>query len=167
MELLRQNALDMAFLSGPINNDPSLACLYTKKNRMVFVSGREHPLANQKRVSLDALLKYSFVLTEPTGQTYSTFYSLVAATNHEAKCPIMVNDICAIAALLRNNDFLAFLPQNAISPFLHTNDLVVLEADVPPQIYHSQRLVRKSTWISPVMSDIVALISKLNAETEG
>lgn len=162
LELLRHNALDMIFVSGPLNSDPSLACLYTKKTQMVFLSGYNHQLAVQRKISLEEVFKHPFVLTEPSGQTYSTFYSLVAITNQTVVCPIMVNDISAIAALLRNNLFLAFLPRTAISRFLHTDDLVVLDVDIPPQVYYSQILVRKSTWISPAMSDIVSLINKLN-----
>lgn len=166
VELLRHNALDMVFLSGPLNNDPSLACLYTKKNRMVFLSGRGHPLASRKAIPLEQALQYPFVLTEPSGQTYAAFYSLAASTSQTVQCPIMVNDICAIAELLRGDGFLAFLPQTAVSRFLHTSDLVMLDVDVPPQVYYSQILVRKSTWISPAMGDIVSLIREFNARAE-
>lgn len=166
MDLLRQNTLDMAFISGPLNSDPTLASLYTKKTKLVFLSGSEHELAKRKHIPLEDVLKYPFVLTEPSGQAYSTFYSLVATTNQTVECPIMINDIGAIAILLRKHPFLAFLPQSAISHFLHTDDLVILDVDVPPQIYYSQFLVRKSTWISPAMNDIVSLVKSLNSSEQ-
>lgn len=164
LDLLRQGALDMIFISGPLNNDPSLACLYTRRTQMFFVSGSSHELAGEKNIPLEEVLKYPFVLTEPTRPTYLTFYSLVATTNQSADCPIMVNDIGAIAALLSNSKFLAFLPQPAVSQPQYTDKLVALDVAVPPQIYYSQLLVRKSTWISPAMTDIISLMEELTSE---
>lgn len=164
MELMRQHALDMAYISGPLNTDPAFTSLFTKKTEIVFVAGPGHRLAGQKKVPLDELLRCPFIMTETSGQTYYTFHALAAAANRTPVCPIMVNDISAIAALLRNSDLLAFLPRPALSSLLHTDDLVALDADIPPQVYYSQILVRKSTWISPAMSEIVAAMERLRAD---
>jgi len=159
LELLRQNNLDMAYISAPMNKDPAFTSLYAKQRQMVFVAGPRHKLAEKKRIPLEEVLNYPFIMTETTGQTYYTFHNLAASVNRSPACPIMVNDISAIAELLRSDDLLAFLPQPAISNRLHTDDLVRLDVDVPPQVYYSQLLVRKSTWVSPAMKDIVSLMN--------
>ena len=160
LELLTQNRLDIIFISGPLNTDPSLERLFTKREQMIFVSGSGHPLSRRKKIPLEEVLDYSFVLTETTGQTYFTFHNLAATIDRTPKCSVMVNDITAITVFLRDNRLLSFLPRPAISHTLHTDDLVALDVAAPPQIYYSQILIRRSTWISPAIKQLVSIMEQ-------
>ena len=159
-DMLRQNKLDLIYISAPPNIDPALSRLYLRKSDVAFVSGQRHPLAGRGRLSLDAVLQYPFVLSDPTGQSYAIFQNLIASTGLNAQCSITVNDNGAIAAFLQDQHSVSLLPRPAIS----RENLAVLDVDIPPQAYYCQILVRKNTWISPATEHLLSLIRQLRPE---
>lgn len=158
LDLLQQNLLDMAYVSAALNTDPSLDCCYRKRERMVFVSGREHPCAGQKKIPLSEVLSYPFLVTEPSGHCYNTLLNLAATAGLPLTYSVMVNDIGAIVELLTDNNSVSFLPESSLSRYQNRYALTELDVDIPEQVYFSQILVRKNKWISPVMAHFISLI---------
>ena len=164
LHMLHQNQLDLAYISGSLNTDPSLVQLYARKERMVFVSSPNHKLAKRRHITLDEMLEYPFILTEPSGQSYQTFYNLVVKANKTFKCSISVNDVVAISKFLRDNESLSFLPHPAISYSLQTNKLAILDVDVPEPSYYSQVLMRKNTWVTAAVNYLLDIIKEHSPE---
>ena len=163
IEMLKQNDLDIIYISDNINTDQSLGCLMQQAEQMVFIANKGHPLASKSEVSMQEVIQYPFVVTEPTGKCYHTLLGLVAEQGKELQYSVMVNDIGAISVLLRDNDSVSFLPKAAVTGALDTDDLTVLDVVMPPQIYYRQILVRKSMWISPVLEHFISIV-KQNSE---
>ena len=162
LDMLRQNDLDVVYISDNLNTDPSLECLYTKKEYMVFIANKEHPLAYRKNIPITETLDYPYVVTESTGKCYNTLLNIIAEAGSSLQYSVMVNDIGAITVLLRDRCSLSFLPKSILSGSLDTGDLAVLDVDIPSQIYYTQVLVRKSMWMSPAMEHFVSIIKNLN-----
>lgn len=159
-DMLRQNKLDLIYISAPPNIDPALSRLYLRKTDVAFVSGLHHPLAGHGQLSLDTVLRYPFVLNDPTGQSYAIFQNLVTSTGLNFQCSITVNDNSAITAFLQDQHSVSLLPRPAISQ----GNLAVLDVAIPPQAYYSQILVRKNTWISPAIVHLLSLIRQFRPE---
>lgn len=164
LELLRQNMLDVAYVSDALNTDPSLECCYRKRERMIFVAGLTHPCAGKKKIPLSTVLNYPFLVTEPSGHCYNTLLNLAATAGLPLSYSVMVNDIGAIVELLTDNNSVSFLPESSLGRYQDRFVLTELDVDIPEQVYFSQILVRKNRWISPVMAHFISLISQTAPE---
>lgn len=167
LEMLRQNTVDLLYVSAPPNTDPAFSCLYIKKSAITVVSGPAHPLSGRNNVTLHEVLQYPFVLSAPTSQSYAFFHNLIAAEGLSAQCTITVNENHAIVDFLQDNHSLSVLPLPATSYFLRSNSLALVDIKIPPQSYYTQILVRKSTWISPAIEHLVSTIRELTAGNDG
>ena len=166
IEMLRQNQLDMVYLSSGLNADSTLTCLYKQEERMVFVTSRSHPLAQRKQLSLQEIFTYPLIATEDSGYCRHTLHDLAAASGIEMRPSLTINDIDAISLLLRDDRSFSFLPECSISKYLQRK-LTVLDVNIASPVYYSQVLLRKSQWISPPMEYLISLIESVKpAETE-
>ena len=164
LKMLQENQIDLAYISSPLNDDPSLVRLYSRKENMVFVSGTKHELVGRKNVSLDEALDYPFVLTEPFGQSYQTFCNIVSKASKPFKCSIILNDIVAISKFLRDNESLSFLSYPSIMHALKSNKVAIINVDVPETSQYSQILARKNMWVSSAVNDLLSLIKEHSPE---
>ena len=165
VEMLKQNLLDMVYISDTLNTDPALECCYKKKELMVFLSGANHECAKQSKVPMETVMEYPFIVTEPTGHCYNSLLALAAAAGKNLVYDIMVNDIGAIAVLLTDNKSVSFLPECSLERYGSMYNLTKLDVDIPEQVYFSQVLIRKSKWMSPAMEHYISIIRKLHPET--
>ncbi len=164
LNMLQQNQIDLAYISSPLNTDSSLVRLYSRKENMVFVSGTKHELVGRKNVSLDEVLDYPFVLSEPFGQSYQTFCSIVSKASKPFKCSIILNDIVAISKFLRDNESLSFLSYPSIMHALKSNKVAIIDVDMPESNQYSQILVRKNMWVSSAINALLSLIKEHSPE---
>lgn len=162
IEMLRQNQLDVAYVSTFLITDPSLNRCYSREESMLFVANNLHPLASQAHIPLKEVLRYPFLVTEPSGHCYNQLVDLAGQTNTELNFSVIINDIDAIALLLLDNHSVSFLPRCSVSKHLGNNNIVILDVIMPPQIYYSQILMRKSKWISPPLQYFISIIEELN-----
>ena len=163
-ELLRQNQLDMVYLSSGLNADSALTCLYRQEERMVFVTSSRHPLAQREGLSLPEIFTYPLIATEPSGYCRHALHDLAASAGIEMRPSITINDLDAISLLLRDERSFSFLPECSVSRHLQNSDLAILNTDFPAPVYYSQVLLRKSQWVAPPMEYLVSLISHLDSE---
>ena len=154
-ELLKQNQLDLIYVSTDENTDPALKVCYKKREELVFVAPKTHPLTKLKNVTAKNLFDYPFIVTEPTGYCYKNLLKIVSENNLSLKHNIIVDSISAITELLPTGESLAFLPEYAIKEALDKNQLTILRSDIPRQFYYSQILCTKDKWMSPIMEQFI------------
>ena len=160
-EMLKQNHLDMIYISSSLNTDNTLSCCYRREERMSFVTSSGHPLASRKKLSLQEIFAYPLIATESSGYCCQTLQNLAANTGLEIHPTITINDIDAISLLLRDERSFSFLPECSVSKHLQNTSLTTLDVDSPIPTYYSQVLLRKSKWISPPMEHLISLIDAL------
>ena len=160
-EMLKQNQLDMIYISSSLNTDNTLSCCYRREERMSFVTSSGHPLASRKKLSLQEIFAYPLIATESSGYCCQTLQNLAANTGLEIHPTITINDIDAISLLLRDERSFSFLPECSVSKHLQNTSLTTLDVDIPIPTYYSQVLLRKSQWISPPMEHLISLIDAL------
>ncbi len=160
-DMLKQNHLDMIYISSGLNIDNTLSCHYRREERMVFVVSRHHPLAAKKQLSLQEIFAYPLIVTEPSGHCRHVLGNLAADAGIEMRPSITINDIDAITLFLRDDRSVTFLPECSVSKHLQNSDLTILDTNIRPPIYYSQVLLRKSQWISPPLEHLISLIDQL------
>lgn len=158
LQQLKQNQLDMVYLSADLNTDPELRCCYQRAENLIFLSAPGHPLAAQQRIPAETLFGFDFVVTERSGICYSRLQALAARHNAMLRAGVEVDSTVAIASLLRKEMGIAFLPEYSVSSYLRQGSLIRLDVDLPPQIYYSQILCHKNRWISPFMDGLIQAI---------
>ena len=165
LEQLKQNRLDMVYLSAECRADPDLRCDYERREELVFLCGGGHPLAHKRKVSVTELLRYDFIATEHTGICFGKLRALADRHNVPLVTAIEVDSTIAIASLLRQNEGFAFLPAYAVRGQLERGELVTIDVDCEPQVYHSRILCHQSRWASPFMEGLIAHIREAYPES--
>ena len=155
--LLKQNQLDMVYISGDLNTDPDLFCCYKRKENLIFVTSPYHPAARRKEIPLADLLEYDFLVTERSGICYGRVRGLASAHQLPLRHPMEVDSTIAIARLLKKGMGVAFLPEYSVAEDLRKGSLVKVDVQMEPQTYYSQILYHKSKWLAPFMECFLEL----------
>lgn len=163
VEMLRQNQLDLVYVSNVMTTDRSLNCIYSKEETMVFASGSRHPLAQQRNISLEHVLRFPFLVTELSGYCYSHLAFLAEQAHIDLNISTIINDLDAISFLLLDNQSVSFLPKRFISNSHPKNNIVMLDVLMTLPVYYSQILIRKRQWLSPAMQYFISLIKEVNS----
>ena len=159
LQMLKQNQLDMVYLSAGLNTDPDLHCHYRRREQLVFIASPDHPAAKQKKLPFSQLLSYDFVVTEHSGICYGRLQELAARHGGNLRASVEVDSTVAIMSLVRSNMGLAFLPRYSVQKQLEEKTLLAVDVDLEPQIYYSQILSHKQRWVSPYMKTLIERIS--------
>lgn len=160
LEQLKQNQLDMLYLSANLNTEPDLCCHYVRQEHMVFLSGAEHQLAQKKKISLEEVMANDLLVTEREGICYGRLKEIAAQYNVALRDSVEIDSIFVIADLVQEGVGLGFLPEYAVQKRIEEGKLVKLDVDIPPQIYYSQVLCHKSRWMSPFMTTLIEMIKE-------
>lgn len=164
--LLKQNQLDMIYISFDCNADSDLHCWYTRPEKIVFLSGSGNPLAKQKNVALHEVLEQPLIATEPSGICYNRLRTLATQNDLMLRHSLMVDSTIAVAELIRRGVGVAFLPEYSVEKLLHRGEIVKVNVAIQEQIYYSQVLCHKDKWMSFFMQDIIDLIEKYRPQPE-
>lgn len=166
LEQLKHNQLDMLYLSANLNTEPELRRHYVHRENIVFLSGSGHSLAQRKKIPLQELMTYDFLVTEREGICYGRLRELTEQYNVTFSDLVEIDNIFVIAELVEKGMGLAFLPEYAVQKRLEEGTLVRLNVDVTPQIYYSQVLCHKSRWMSPFMAGLIEMIQESRPSEE-
>jgi len=158
---LKQNTLDMIYISGALQNDPALERCYQRREDLIFLAGADHPLARQENIPIRQVLTCPFIMAEPSGYCYGRLHEIAREQDIPLRHSVLVDNIAAISRLLGDDRSLAFLPEYALGRELETGELKKLSVDFPTQVYHSQLLLHRNKWLSPYMERFMALIRRL------
>ena len=157
VQQLKENRLDMVYLSADLNTDPDLQCCYRRREELVFLCAPDHPAAKK---TLKELWNYEFVVTERTGICYGRLLELAAKHDAVLRTCVEVDSTVAIIDAVQRGLGIGFLPQYAVQKQLKTGRLVRLETNRPPQYYYSQILCHKQHWMSPLMEGMIRIITQ-------
>lgn len=154
VQQLKENRLDLVYLSADLNTDDELQCCYRRREELVFVCSPKDPSEGQ------SLWEREFVVTERSGVCYGRLLALAAKEDAVLRTCVEVDSTVAIIDAVQRGLGLGFLPQYAVQKQLATGTLVKLEKNCPPQYYYSQILCHKRHWMSPLMEGMIQIITE-------
>lgn len=166
LDALKQNKLDIVFISRPKSSDENLACHYIRKENLIFIAGKNHPLAGQKQIPITKLFENNFVTTEHEGICYNLLTHLAAKHNLTVNDWVEVDNIFVIAELVKKGVGLAFLPEYAVQKQIEKGEVVALEIEGEPQNYYSQLLCHKSRWVPPYVKGFIEMVNDARPTNE-
>lgn len=166
LALLRQNRLDLVYLSGNLSAEPDLSRRYARQEPLVFFAAPDHPLAGKAHIPFRDFLSQNFVSTERSGFCYTRLSELAAARRLVLRHKLMVDSTSAVAELVSRGMGVGFLPEYSIAGRLQEGRLVKLDIDLPPQNYFSQILYHKDKWIAPFVDGFVDIVREIRPESQ-
>lgn len=164
LALLRQNRLDLVYISGNLNAEADLSRQYARPEALVFFASPSHPLAGRHRIPLAEFLSYDIIATERSGFCYPRLCELAASRHLVLRHCFMVDSTSAVAELVSRGMGVAFLPEYSITKHIREGRLVKLDVDVPPQNYFSQILYHRDKWIAPFVDGFVDIVREIRPE---
>ena len=164
--LLKQNQLDFIYVSNSLIRDESLTCCYKRQEEIVFIASPNHRLAQEKSIAPEELLKYPFIVAEPTGRCFGRLQEISGLYNVPLRHSVIVDNIQAIALLLSDGQNVSFLPKYSLEKQLNSGELVTLDVNLAPQTYYSQILYHNNKWAPPYMRKFIELISASKPATD-
>ncbi len=158
--LLKQNQLDLVYLSANLSGDPDLKCYDRREENLVFLAAPDHILAKKEKLSLPELLEYDFLVTERSGICYRRLQELAARYDRTVSHSLTVDSTITIANLVQKGMGLAFLPEYSVARLLQEGKLVKLNVDLEPQVYYRQVFCHKNRWVAPFMGRLIEMIKE-------
>lgn len=158
-EWLKQNQIDLVYLSSETFDYPEIFCCYKRKESLAFFAGVQHPLAFNKKISLAELFQHPLLSTEENGICFKILRELASGCGAIIWRSIEVDNTKAIAGLLSSGFGFALLPEYSVKSELKRGELVKLNVDMQPQIYYSQILYHKSKFVVPYMKDFISIVN--------
>ena len=164
--LLRQNQLDIIYISNSANSDPNFHCCYKRSEEMAFIAAADHPLAKRRKIPVKELWQYPFVLAEQTGRCYGRLQEIAMEYELTLNSSVLIDNIVAIAALLHDGQSITFLPEYSLINEIEKGELIKIDVDIASQTYYSQLIYHKNKWIAPYMESFIKLISDIRPESK-
>lgn len=158
LQQLKQNQLDMVYISSDLNTDPDLQCCCKRQERLAFLCAPTHPVAQEKKLPLDKILAHDLVATEHKGICYTRLRQLAAGHNARIRDSVEVDSTVVVIDMVKKGMGLGFLPEYAVSKQLQEGSLVKVDVDIPEQTLYSQVLCHKGRWISPFMTGFIDMV---------
>lgn len=161
---LKQNLLDLIYVSSDLNIDRELQYYYKRKEEIIFVCGKEHPLAKSEKIPLAELSNHSFILTESDGYCNDKLKKYMSENEVTLNISAEVDSVYVIAELVKSGMGLAFLPKFFVKNQLEKGSLKKLDIDSSPQIYYSQIICHKNRWLSPFITEFINMVKTYRPE---
>ncbi len=161
---LKQNLLDLIYVSSDLNNDVDLQHHYKRKEEIIFVCGKNYPLANYDNISLKELSNHSFILTESDGYCNDKLKKYMSSNEVPLNISAEVDSVYVIAELVKSGMGVAFLPNFFVRNSLENGTLVKLNINSQPQFYYSQIICHKNRWLSPFIFEFIEMIKNAKPE---
>ena len=163
---LRQNNLDLLYVSKIKNTDPDLKCHYARKENSVFVSGTDYEKVSGKTISMDNIFKHNFIITEREGMYYSVLSKLAAEQNASVNDWIEVDNVLVIIELVKRGMGVAFLPEYLVADEIEKGNLKKINVNQSVETYYSQVLCHKDRWVTPFMLELINMLKKARPEKD-
>jgi len=157
VDLIRQNKLDFGCCLAA-NPSGELLRMFSCPAPVVFVANKNHPLVQEKSVSLGAISHENFVLTEEISVYHQILLQMFARHDLEIKVNIRLKSTRGIVEILKYSDGISFLPEYAVRSEVEKGQLGIIRADIPRQEVSVVVTTRRDKWISPPMEVFLRLL---------
>ncbi|MDD3369861.1 MAG: LysR family transcriptional regulator [Lachnospiraceae bacterium] len=151
LDMLHHNEIDMVYLLDAIRTEPWLDKVIEQKEKVIFATAPDHPLADGKFHKIDELLSFPFILTEKDA-SYRKVLDYQLSTLHKEIQPLIEsNNTDFLLDMVRNKFGITFLPEFALLEDIKQGQLKeiyvsALDISVWCQIIH-----HKDKWITREM----------------
>lgn len=133
--MLLDHKLDMAFTINTSNPDEGIESTQAMSIRICAIMNKQHPLAGKEKVTFDELLGHSIIMPETSPRIYNTVRKHLDVDIESLNIRTMVNDLMAVLNLVRETNFITFLPDKAIHGISNMVAKEIVGLEIPMQSY--------------------------------
>lgn len=158
-QMVRENQVDLIYFLDQKTNFPEWIKAGERRERAFFVSSARHPLASQRAIPLERLLREPLLLTEKGISYRYAMEQLLAAQGVELHPVLETGNTDVIIRLLEETG-VSFLPEFAIREGVRAGRLAILDALCPEIQMWSQLAYHRNKWVTPQMELLLRLIGE-------
>jgi len=160
LQLIKQNALDIAVGFGVKIADRDSTIAYARPYRLSFVASPENSLAGLKKIKLSEVLSQPLLLTERSS-IYRQELEEMAANENVAISPLIEIDSTAVLMeLVQKGLGISFLPNYIFEKSLSKGNLALLDVKGCNHKFWCQIFHHRNKWVSPAMQAFINLAIK-------
>ena len=126
---LAYNELDVLIVLDEALASPELKTILRFPIRVVPCVSKEHPLAAASVLSLESLISYPCILTEPDASYRRLFDQTLAKSGHFVSPVIESDSVDLIFSLLRNSQFFSVFPSIILEESASAEEVVPLQVE--------------------------------------
>lgn len=160
-QLLGENRVDIVYTLDRRILNHQYVTAFEAPVQISFATGPSHPLAAEKKITIEQILNYPLILTEKDMSYRALLDEILAETGRETLPVLESGDTHLICRLLAQDIGISYLPEFVISEYVERGELAVLDV---PEIHTDvwrQLLYSRRKWMSP---ELQAVIDFLNEE---
>lgn len=162
-KLVRDGDVDLGFLlarEGERNEDLQVETL--GRQSLVIIAAPDHPLANQRRVSLDRVAEYPFMMPEKGTEYDRRVTSMLANIGlANVKTSIQTPHMRMWYGLVASTNSLCVAIRNRVTPELARGELGVIDIDMDPLYFEVQAVWRDEMRISDAARKFLTALRRL------
>lgn len=160
-QLLGENRMDIVYTLDRRILNHQYVTAFEAPVQISFATGPSHPLAAEKKITIEQILNYPLILTEKDMSYRALLDEILAETGRETLPVLESGDTHLICRLLAQDIGISYLPEFVIAEYVERGELAVLDV---PEIHTDvwrQLLYSRRKWMSP---ELQAVIDFLNEE---
>ncbi|WP_303881298.1 LysR family transcriptional regulator [Acetomicrobium mobile] len=157
---LRQNEIDIAYLLGKKLFVKGCVHTYVNRERIVFVTCPENPIACKKSIPIGEIFRQPLILVESWSVYRIALDELVAELGIEYTPLLEIDNTTGILKLIKNGMGVSFLPKYIVNESVRKNELVELDVKGCDVQLWSQVVYHKNKWVTPQMELFMKLIGE-------
>lgn len=151
IDMLKRNDIDILNFLDVKLNFPEWVKVFEKPEKILFVASADSPLAGEKNISFERLLKEPMYLTEKGVSYRYAMEQLLAEKGYELHPVWEVGNTEVITRLLLKVRSVSFLPEYVVRDYIKKGLIVALDTECPEITMYSQLVYHKSKHVTPQM----------------
>lgn len=158
LQALDNNELDIIYFIDQKRNHKNWNKVIEKSEEIVFVTHPSHPLLLKKDLSIQDILKYPLLLTEPNASYRLELEHQLAHQNLHVEPYMEIDNTSFLIELVKHNMGISFLPRFSIEKNLRNNEVSILQPkDFSLQVWQ-QIIYHKNKWLSAPLKAFIQMV---------
>lgn len=167
LDALNHNKVDLVYVLDKPLYDGKWEKVFQKQENIVFVCSVDSPLAREKELKLDQVIRQPFFLTEKA-DNYRLSLDQQLAARQLALNPILeVSDTGFILDMVQRGLGLSFLPQYVVENSPYRDRLQILQVKDFHMHMYRQLFYHKDKWLTQAMKVFLRLALRENPPDKG
>lgn len=167
LDALNHNKVDLVYVLDKPLYDGKWEKVFQKRENIVFVCSVDSPLAREKDLKLDQVIRQPFFLTEKA-DNYRLSLDQQLAARQMALNPILeVSDTGFILDMVQRGLGLSFLPQYVVENSPYRDRLQILQVKDFHMHMYRQLFYHKDKWLTQAMKVFLRLALRENPPDKG
>lgn len=160
VDMLKRNDIDILNFLDVRLNFPEWVKVCEKPERILFVASSASPLAKEKNITFERLLKEPMYLTEKGVSYRYAMEQLLAEKGYELHPVWEVGNTDVITRILLKGKGVSFLPEYVVRDYIKKGRLVALDTECPEITMYSQLVYHKNKHVTPQMRAFTEVLAE-------